>query len=383
MRRLKDNDGNENASPKYRLGPSIRQSIGSLMIFFMKSCRSINLNRKEYQPKIRMLTILAFSALFLFTPVQAFASKRILIISSYSSDSVWERDCKAGLLEVLASQFQLFEYEMDTKRISPEKYQDRALEAWQMYLTIKPDLVVLGDDNALKLIGPRFVGLDTPVVYLGVNQNPRHYFVNYQQSRRNITGLLERPVLKRSLAITARLLTPPADKILLLFDDGTTSKSIVEEALGNNLSFVVANTKVETAMVTSWKHWQHLVLTAANKGYDAIVVATFDTLSDHSGQNISGEEVLKWVSENSPVPPFTLWGNSVGPQSTAGGYVILGEEHGKQAARIVLRILSGTAPWLIHPEVHEKGSYYFSRSLLEKYGIRLPDNVSQQALFTH
>ncbi|MEH6473244.1 MAG: ABC transporter substrate binding protein [Halopseudomonas sp.] len=353
------------------------------MIFLMKIFKGINLYRRKYKPNSQVLTALGLLTLVLMIPTQAFASKKILIISSYSDDSEWQRDCKASLFQVLDHQFKLFEYEMDTKRIPAEEYAQRASEAWQMYLRIEPDLVVLGDDSALKMIGPRLVGLDTPVVYLGINQNPRQYFTDYQLSRKNITGLLERPLLKRSLAKTAGLFTPPADKILLLFDNGTTSKSIVEEALGNKLSFVVAHTRIETVLVASWERWQQLVLTAADKGYDAIVVATFDTLSDHSGQNINGEKVLKWVSENSPVPPFTLWGNSVGPQSTIGGYVILGEEHGKQAARIVLKILSGTDPWEIHPETHETGSYYFSRSLLEKFGIELPDNVINQSIFTN
>lgn len=353
------------------------------MTFLVEILKGTNAYRRNCWSKSQVLIALGLLILFTFSTAQAFASKKILIISSYSDDSVWQRDCKAGLFQVLNNQFQLFEYEMDTKRIPPKQYALRASEAWQMYLSVEPDLVVLGDDNALKLLGPQFVGQDTPVVYLGINQNPRKYFVDYQLSRKNITGLLERPVLKRSLAMTARLFLPPVDKILLLFDNGTTSASIAEQALGNELAFVAASTRIETVMVASWEHWQHLILTAADQGYGAVVVATFDTLSDQSGQSVNGNQVLKWVSMNSPVPPFTLWGNSVGPQSTIGGYVILGEEHGQQAARIVLKILSGTDPWEIHPEIHEMGRYYFSRSLMEKYGVELPANVSKQAIFTH
>ena len=148
---------------------------------------------------------------------------RILHIMSYHAPWKWTDDQFRAFkfaLKDLDVEYRVFQ--MDTKRIPQSQYQQRADLAYQEYEKINPDLVILGDDNALKYLGPRLAYTKKPVVYLGINIDPAEYIGN---NARNFTGVLERPLLHRSVYTVKQILGDKVNKILVLFDSGTTSKA--------------------------------------------------------------------------------------------------------------------------------------------------------------
>lgn len=319
-------------------------------------------------------SILLFVLMLFATSVCA-AQKTILVIESYHSGYAWDASYLDGLRESFGEKYNLVNFEMDTKRQPKSLYQKQADLAWQKYLELKPDLVIIGDDNALKFLGPKFNETSTPVVFLGINSNPRDYI----EMDKNITGVLERPIFKLSISSIAEIVEPKPDKILVLFDNGTTSQASVADAFNKKASTDVSGTKVDLRLISHYDLWQQTVLQAAESGYDAIVVGLYHTIVGKDGKNIPADEVMAWTSANTPVPPFGFWDFSVGKGQTIGGFVLYGKEQGIAAAKLAEQILQGTPPKDLRPVVGNKGQFVFSKSELEKYKLSLPAKISEKA----
>ena len=114
---------------------------------------------------IKAIYLTLILTLFCGHQVRLQASPKILVIQSYHRGYEWDRDYILGINEVLGSSYELKYFEMDTKRLDPSKYQEQADKAWSFYKQEKPDLVISGDDNALKFLAPRYQTVTTPVVY--------------------------------------------------------------------------------------------------------------------------------------------------------------------------------------------------------------------------
>lgn len=127
----------------------------------------------------------------------------ILVISSYHPEYLWDRSYNASLEAHLGSNHRISHFYMDTKRRSPDDFDQIAEQALAFYRQTKPDLVVLGDDNAINYLAREIATLGTPVVFLGMNENPRHKgLVGHPK----ITGVLERPLLKRNINEMSQLM---------------------------------------------------------------------------------------------------------------------------------------------------------------------------------
>lgn len=305
------------------------------------------------------------------------AGKTVLLIESYHSGYEWDASYLEGLKETFGKDFTLVNFEMDTKRLPKSLYQKQADLAWRKYQELKPDLVILGDDNALKFLGPKFIETSTPVVFLGINQNPRDYVELWMG--KNLTGVLERPIFSLSIDSISKIIQPKPDKILVLFDNGTTSQASVSEAFKGKTRNEISGVRVDLQLISNFDLWQKTVLEAGHQGYDAIVVGLYHTLVDKEGKNIPADQVMAWTSENTPVPPFGFWDFSVGAEKTIGGFVLYGKEQGIVAAEMAKKILNGTAPKDVPVVVGKKGQFLFSKKALEKYRLTLPKDIARQS----
>jgi hypothetical protein len=305
----------------------------------------------------------------------AFASKPpVLVIESYHAGNAWDRAYLGGFRGELGPAYRVESFEMDTKRLPKSLYPKQADLAWKRYLELGPQLVVLGDDNALKLLGPRFLETDTPVVYLGINNNPD----DYVPAGRNITGILERPLFHFNLYTIGQILHPKPKKVLILFDQSTTSDASVAEAFKGKDRLAIEGIEVDLRRIGQWKAWQQTVNQAGKMGFDAAVIGLYHTLVDESGHNVPADEVLAWTARNCPLPFFGFWDFSIGAGKAIGGFVLSGEEQGKAAARMAKNVLTGTPPARIKPMTAQKGTFIFSKSQLQKYGLTLPPEMSSR-----
>ncbi len=300
------------------------------------------------------------------------AKKNILVIESYHAEYPWDISYKEGLEQVLGKSYHLLYFPMDTKRIPASEFKNRAQLAFEEYQRINPELVILGDDNALKFVGPKLAGKKTPVVYLGINQNPRNYNMF---GPANITGVLERPLMKRSILYFKEILNPQPKKILVLFDTGATSRSSVQMIFRGKNSTYIGGIRTDLRLIGKLSDWENTVLSSKTDGYDAIIVGLYHTITDEAGNHADAGSILEWTSRNTPLPPFCFWDFTVGPKKTIGGLVLFGKIQGQTAGRTALKILSGTRPKDIHPVAAEKGRLLFSKSQLKKWKIKIPNQI--------
>ena len=248
----------------------------------------------------RNLSLFVFLiTLLLSSSANADAEKRILVIQSYHPTLSWTRQCDEGIADTLGKQYKLEFYYLDSKRLSPLEIEEKSNEAYSYFKLYRPDLVMIGDDNALRLLGAKIVKTETPVVYLGINNNPRSYFKEIPE---NITGVLERTPVFPAARVLKSLL-PATKRILLLFDDSPTTDSILSVTFKKNKSISIGGVLLEFKVASSWENWMRIISEA--KEYDLIMVITFHTLKMKNGTHVDVTEVIDWTSAHSAVPVFS------------------------------------------------------------------------------
>lgn len=307
----------------------------------------------------------------------AHAQKSLLLVESYDSDFAWDNTYRQAIIKALGPGYQLATFEMDTKHLPKEQHAAMADRAWAKYLESSPDLVLLADDAALALLARRFAETKTPVVYLGINNNPRAY-IPAQAS--NFTGVLERPLLKRAIASITKIL-PASKKILLLFDDDVTSRIILQELFSGKPFQTIAGVQVEIVLARDFSEWQN-ALRRANKSHSACIIGLYQALTDDNQRSIPESAVMNWSVSHASIPLFSFWDFAVGADKTAGGLVFSGEDMGTQAAMLIKRILEErTPPSSITPVFNNAGKYVFSKRQLQRWRIALPPEIASQATF--
>jgi len=305
----------------------------------------------------------------------------ILVIHSWH-DILWDRLWEKALQDQLSEKYHLVRYDLDAMRVTPQQLIKNTSTAWAMYQSLKPSLVILGDDAALAALGQKFANT-LPVVYLGINNNPRTLIGSIVPA--NITGVIERPLYERALRHIVKLLPLDADKILFLNDAEQVGASVtnISNIFKGNTETQVGNVTIELHVTSEWEAWQQAVINAKSSGYDAILFDSRYLLFDKNGTYVEPEPgVIKWMSTNSELPLFNFYEDSIGPNLSTGGWVISGYGIGLAAATIVKEILEqDKLPKDIYPVNYRKGEYIFSRTELKKWGIKLPDAILKKSVF--
>jgi len=336
----------------------------------------INHKIKSLNKSVCLISVL-MAILFFPAISQANKEKLILIIHSYHPAFPWVADCTTGIENVLHEKYSLIHFYMDTKRLPASEIDQRANLAWKMYKAFKPDLVMLGDDNALKTLGPRFAITKTPVVFYGININPRKYFNNYLP--KNITGVLERTLIARAMAIFSEII-PNAKKALLIMDKTLTSDADIQNTFKEKKIIKTGNTSLEYLQSNDWELWKKTIRTSG-ENYDLLFLGTYWTIKNAQNKIIPYQEILKWVVKNSPIPTlgYTNWSVDYGQ---VAAYVTKGITHGQVAAESALEILDGKVPpSSIPPKKDSKGELQLNQKQLIKYKIQVPERWKSRAIF--
>ncbi|WP_161597669.1 ABC transporter substrate-binding protein [Fluviispira multicolorata] len=311
---------------------------------------------------------------------QVFAKKqkKILIIESYHKEFKWDSDYRKSISDYLKANYTLSFFEMNTKKISKQNYENVAQSAWEYSLDYNPDLVILGDDTALSLLGERFEHAKIPTVYLGIKSDPKLYF---DKDPLYITGIYAKPLVLKTAQYLKEIL-PKTKRALILFDKSKSSEVLYQEILKNINNNYVSGILFQVETIENFINWQSLVLNA-RRNFDVIIVGLYQYLKGENGNEIDSEEVMKWTSKFTPVPVFGLWDNSVGKEKAIGGLVVSSSAQGYEAAKMAEKILiyPHVLPKSIPPVYVEEGSVLFSKFQLKKWRIKLSKNLVHDASF--
>jgi PAS domain S-box-containing protein len=262
-----------------------------------------------------------------------------VILDSYHESEAWSGGEIAGIRSGLASRYPdlvpAIEH-LDAKRFPGRDHLAHMVEHLRhKYRGRKVDLLMVLDNPAFDLVlahGPAlFPG--APVVFAGVNGFSPAMIAGHP----GITGVSEDQDMAGTLRMGLGL--HPGTKKVLAIHDYTASGLAVRREMEAILPEFAG--RVQVAFSTDGPV-EALVQELKALSHDHLVLL-LTYVTDGAGRTFTREESTRLIASASPVPVYAMHETRLG-HGIVGGLLLEGQEHGRQAAAIALRILDGEAP---------------------------------------
>lgn len=323
---------------------------------------------------------------------------RVFIVSSYDRNYIWSQQTQRGVnaamrkLGYLANDAEERELDsgdavenshivirkawMDTKRRDSRADIARATSRITAEIkAFKPDILMLGDDNAANFIGNQFVDTDLPIVFWGINGLPLKYGLIQRMDApgRNVTGVWQAGYHKESLDLLKKLV-PTAQTFAILACDSESTRpnvKLIEELAARG---ALPLRLVDKVMTNSYATWKARALEFAGK-VDALYVLNHDTLRDDDGNHVSYLTAGRWYLENVKIPEA-----SHEDQFVLEGMLLTANDSGFNQGHLAFEmahdILSrGLSPARMAVRTPERGPYMVNRMRARALGIDLDDAI--------
>ncbi len=276
----------------------------------------------------RLFTLILSVVLLLQVALETHAKDgkwKIAVVSSYHKEYLWSQDTNsgviAGLLEfkyldsreeadrytkddfVESPRAIIRKFWMDTKRKSSTKDMSMAVQRIASEINqFKPDIILLGDDNAANYIGNMYLDTETPVVFWGINGLPLKYGLldTLEKPGHNVTGIFQAGYLLECVDYLKRLL-PEVKTMAILSDDSETGRSKAKE-LNNLYDAGKLPLRITGTVITnSYREWKEKALEFAKKS-DSFFVLNHNTLKDENGMPVDQLDAGAWYLKNISKP---------------------------------------------------------------------------------
>ena len=118
-----------------------------------------------------MMALIAVICFFFNIPMIEAASYKILVVMSYEEENPWCIQIKEGIDSVFAGNSDIKYFYMDTKK-NIEGGDQKAKEAYALYIRFRPDGVIVADDNAQSMFVLPYLKdkVKTPVMFCAVEE---------------------------------------------------------------------------------------------------------------------------------------------------------------------------------------------------------------------
>lgn len=323
---------------------------------------------------------------------------RIFVVSSYHPEYLWSQDTSKGVVDALleygyfdnkdqvnsflktdfaeTSKMVIQKFWMDTKRKS--KMAEKAAAASQAVNAIEafqPDIILLGDDNAVELIGSEYIDTEIPVVFWGVNGTPVKYGLLDSQEvpGHNVTGVYQAGYLKESLDLLQKIV-PTVKTVAAITDDSETGRSKIRELEQMAQSGKLSVKVVEYVHTDDYEKWKESLL-RLQKQVDAFIIFNHNTLKDKAGEPVDQMVAGKWYLNNIKIPEcsheaqFVIEGLLCATDDS-------GYKQGYEAVKIAIRILEkGENPAKISAYAPSRGAFMVNTLRAKQLGIQLNDQM--------
>ncbi|PLY01221.1 MAG: ABC transporter substrate-binding protein [Desulfuromonas sp.] len=269
------------------------------------------------------------------SPACAAEHYKVLVVFSYEPDYFWEREIREGVEDVFASAVELSYFYMNTKE-DPAGGEARAAEAFARYQALKPDGVIAADDVAQELFVVPYLKnkVKTPVTFCGVNAEPEVY--GYPAE--NVTGILERFHLEETLSFN-RQLAGQTDTFAVM-----VNKSLLADLVSTQLE--KDRDKLSARLVGVLQPETLTEAVAMAKEYrektDLLLLLTLKGVVDGQGKLVSDAEAIAAVLK-AYAKPVCATTEFVIRQGALCGVLASGQEQGRKAAEMLLKLLQGVA----------------------------------------
>ena len=324
--------------------------------------------------------------------------KRIFVVSSYHKSYLWSQSTQRGLSQAMldygyldgdhqvvafgendyveSSRAVLKKVWMDSKRRNDPR--SLALATHRIMTAMnefRPDLVLLGDDNAAKYVGNQLLDTETPVVFWGINGLPLKYGLvdSMDVPGHNVTGVWQAGYHKESLEFLHSLV-PSAKTFAILACDSETARPNVKQIQALARSGKLPLQLVDVVVTNSFKEFRERALELAQR-VDAFFVLNHDTLKDEQGNHVDMLTVGRWYLENIKKPEA-----SHEDQFVREGMLLTANDSGfnqsYRAFEMAYDILEqGLNPGRIRTATPSRGPFMVNRRRAEALGISLDNRV--------
>ncbi len=331
-------------------------------------------------------------------PEQMLAKKRILVVDSYHKNYAWSTMTNAGFCDAmlqlgyLDNKEQIVSFDerdrvesskiimqrtwLDSKKNRGKVAQtEKSLEITKHANEFRPDVIVLGDDNAAKYVGTRFLNSPIPVVFWGLNYTPVKYGLleSEETPGHNITGVYQTGYFAESMDLLTAIV-PGLKTFAILSDESSTGRANTKavEYLARKGSLPLKLT--ETVATNDYELWKRKALELQEE-VDAFFIAMYSTLEDRNGNYVTNEDVAKWYFANIKIPEATV-GEHFVKQGMLCSADDSGHNQGYLAGTIVHEILSnGAIPATYAPRVPKRGLLMVNNQRAKRLGIDLADDM--------
>lgn len=353
---------------------------------------------RGYDVMKRNITFLALSSCFVFfvccLVFSTFAQAGdVFIVHSYRLDNICGEPQQQGVLESLAEagfnqgdNLVVHTYAMDTKKVNntPELIDRQADIVLEKVKEIKPDVLVLLDDNAFSAVGLRLVDSGVNVVFSGMNGQPEDYDrkVKWMDSRskpgHNITGVYEKLHFIDACRVQKKIL-PDLEKILVLSDESPTGKAVMKQVqkeiaeAGDSLGI-----KFEKVIAHSWEEYTEIVRKSSSDPSIGTIYPAVTLLKDAEGRTYSTSEIVTWTVANCQIPGISI-NYSFARLGMLGGAGVDFIAMGRQAGKMVVAILNGTSPADIPIEDAQRYAFVFNLKRAKELGMVIPSDILMAA----
>ena len=325
--------------------------------------------------------------------------KRIFVVSSYHKEYLWSQLTQKGLTEAMINfgyldntqQAEVFTQNdavesskviiqkvwMDTKKKnSLKEIAKTTVQIMEVIEAFKPDLVLLGDDNAANYIGNQLIDTQIPVIFWGINGLPLKYGLvdSMDSPGHNITGVWQVGYLKESLDFLKQLV-PEVETFAILACDSVTSRPRVKQIIDLAKKGKLPIELVDVVVTNSFSEFKTRSLELAAV-VDAFFILNHDTLQNKTGEHVDMLEVGKWYLENvkkpevAPEAQFIREGMLA--SATDSGY-----NQAYRAFEMAYDILEqGLNPSRMRTVTPKPGPLMVNRQRAESLGITLGDKMS-------
>ncbi len=345
-----------------------------------------------------VIAVLSLSGASYGAPQSETEKKRIIVVDSYHREYLWSQDTQEGLCAAMlkfgyldskkqADEFTKKDYVetsktiikklwMDTKRKKAKNEIAQTTSAFTKKINdFKPDIILLGDDNAAQYIGNQFLDSEIPIVFWGVNNTPVKYGLveSIEKPGHNVTGIYQTTYYTESLSFLKKIV--PAITTFAVLSDDTTTGRIHAKAI-NHLARKgkIPLTLVETVSTNESSIWREKAL-KLQKEVDAFFIASSSGLKDSNGNPVSNEDTAKWYITNITIPEAVGFKYRV-----EYGWLCTADDSGYNQGFETIVIAhdifaNGASPEIYPPRVPKRGPLMVNRQRAKMLGITLTDDM--------
>ncbi len=323
------------------------------------------------------------------------SQRRILVVSSYDRNVAWSKPTNAGLCDALLK-FGYFENKaqaaeftrndlvetpravvrklwMDTKRKSSKsEMDDTSLAIYSSAKSFKPDLILLGDDEAVEYVGTKFLDSRIPVVFWGVNITPVKYGLVDSMTRpgHNVTGVYQAGYYVESLKLL-KAMAPRVRTFAMLSIESAAGRSHCKTIEYLNRKGALPLRLVATVATNDFELWKKKILELQEK-VDAFYLSHYSGMKDANGAAVPAKEAARWYLANVKIPEAVGFRQCVADGMLCGvddsGY-----NQGFQAVAIAHDILeNGARPETYPPASPGRGSAVVNVQRARMLGLPVP-----------